>query len=114
MLRVRVERDGRRPLEAIWGGVSLAHKRFGVKTTLNDNPVGYGKGQHSEIVRRLLAGSCELCGSRDGVTAHHIRRLADLPKPTEGDPPPWAKRMTKRRRKSLIVCLACHEGMVRL
>ncbi|HET9000622.1 MAG TPA: reverse transcriptase domain-containing protein [bacterium] len=112
VLRVRVEREGgRKPLEAIWGGISLAHKRFGVGVTLNDDPAVFRKGQRSELVRRLLAGSCELCGSRDGVSAHHIRRLADLPDTAEGGSSPWAEQMAKRRRKSLIVCLACHESI---
>ena len=113
VLRVRVEREGgRRPLEAVWGGITLAHKRFGVGVTLNDDPAVFRKGQRSELVRRLLAGSCELCGSRDGVSAHHIRRLADhLPGAAEGGPSPWAEQMAKRRRKSLIVCLACHQSI---
>ena len=112
VLRVRVEREGgRKPLEAVWGGISLAHKRFGVGVTLNDDPAVFRKGQRSELVRRLLAGSCELCGSRDGVSAHHIRRLADLPRTAEGGSSPWAEQMAKHRRKSLIVCLACHESI---
>ena len=111
-LRVTVKRTGgRRPLEATWGGISLKRKRFGVGVTLNDDPAVFRRGQRSELVRRLLAGSCELCGSRDGVSAHHIRRLADLPNTAEGEPSPWAKQMANRRRKSLIVCLACHESI---
>ena len=33
---------------------------------------------HNEIVQRLLADECELCGSKENVEVHHIRKLADL------------------------------------
>jgi putative transposase len=42
------------------------------------------------------------------VEVHQVRRLADLVKP--GRPQPaWAQLMAKRRRKTLVVCRACHD-----
>ena len=32
----------------------------------------------TELVQRLLADTCELCGSQDGVQVHHMRALKDL------------------------------------
>jgi hypothetical protein len=41
---------------------------------------------------------------------HQVRKLADLDK--LGQPqPPWAKHMAKRRRKPLVVCRACHDNV---
>jgi predicted HNH restriction endonuclease len=42
------------------------------------------------------------------IHVHHVRKLADLTKP--GQPQPaWAQLMTLKRRKTLVVCAACHE-----
>lgn len=58
-------------------------------------------GTRSELVKRLLADTCEMCGSKEDVEVHHIRKLADLN--TEGRPekPAWVKRMAAPRRKCL-------------
>ena len=65
----------------------------------------------SEVVQRLLAQKCELCGSEAGpFQVHHVRKLADLDKP--GHPQPaWDQLMAKKRRKSLIVCADCHAAI---
>ena len=61
-----------------------------------------------ELITRLLAGRCELCQQRTEVQVHHVRKLADLTRP--GRPQPaWAQLMAKRRRKTLVVCRACHD-----
>jgi hypothetical protein len=31
----------------------------------------------SEVVQRLLAKHCELCGANDNCQVHHVRKLAD-------------------------------------
>ena len=71
--------EGKRPLVATFGGISLAWKR---DVILSDRPPAvYGSGR-SEIVQRLLAQRCEHCGSEDGsFEVHHVRRLADLDRP---------------------------------
>jgi hypothetical protein len=30
----------------------------------------------NELVRRLLANECELCGSSEKINVHHVRKLA--------------------------------------
>ena len=68
----------------------------------------------SEVVQRLLAQKCELCGSEEGpFQVHHVRKLADLNQPGRSEKPLWVKRMAARRRKTLVVCQQCHEAIHR-
>ncbi|HEX4862638.1 MAG TPA: reverse transcriptase domain-containing protein, partial [Acidimicrobiales bacterium] len=99
-----VERNGKKPLVARFGGIPLKRHKTAVLTDrLATGPVYPNK----ELIRRLLAGRCELCGRTDGIQVHHIRNLAELD--TLGTlPPDWAQVMAKRRRKSLVVCDVCH------
>lgn len=64
--------------------------------------------RRKELIARLLTGRCEICGYTGTVLVHHIRKLADLEKPGQPEQPDWMKLMTKRRRKTLVVCQACH------
>jgi hypothetical protein len=109
-LQVTVHRDGgRAPLVAQWGGISLA--RDTTPTVLNDNPPLIWSNRRSELVQRLLADECELCGSRDRVEVHHIRALKDLAPKGGRNQPEWVVRMASRRRKTLVVCRVCHEDI---
>ncbi|MCX5059189.1 MULTISPECIES: group II intron reverse transcriptase/maturase [Streptomyces] len=109
-LQVTVERgEGRKPLVAQWGGVSLRHKiRIG---SLDDHPTQVWNSARNEVVKRLLADTCEMCGSHDGVEVHHIRHLKDLNVRGRVAKPAWAQMMAARRRKPLVVCRVCHEGI---
>jgi len=64
----------------------------------------------NELVRRLLADTCELCSSKDGIAVHHIRKLADIKKQYQGrkSAPDWARFMLARNRKTVVVCHKCH------
>ena len=66
---------------------------------------------HSELLRRMLADTCEMCGEQEGVEVHHIRRLANLDKPGRRPKPMWAQRMSAMRRKTLVVCEDCHQAI---
>ncbi len=106
VLEVRQERgDGKPPLIARFGGIEL---RWHKKAILNEPPKEVF-GTRSEVVQRLLAQTCELCGSTDDCEVHHIRKLADLHKPGQKERPFWVKRMAARRRKTLVTCRKCHE-----
>jgi group II intron reverse transcriptase/maturase len=101
---VSVEREGRKPLVARFGGIPLRRKKNAVLTDRTPSPVAV---RRKELVTRLQAARCELCKQTGVVEAHHVRRLADLAKP--GKPQPvWDQLMAKRRRKTLIVCVDCH------
>ncbi len=104
-LEVRVERENRPPLIARFGGISLARQPFAV---LNDRPWSGQNTARTEILQRLLADTCELCGATENIEVHHIRKLADLNKPGRSDKPQWAKLMAARQRKTLVVCRPCH------
>jgi hypothetical protein len=100
-----MEREGKPPLVAQWGGISLAWK---VDTSLDDRFVPYRFINTTELVQRLLAETCELCGSRDRIQVHHIRALRDLKRKGRSERPLWAKLMAARRRKTLVLCHRCH------
>ena len=107
VLQATVEPEGKRPLVAYWGGVSLARN---TKAILTDT-IPWTWGERSELERRLLAQTCELCGSHQHVQVHHIRALKDLQKKGQGERPRWMFIMAARRRKTLIVCRTCHEDI---
>jgi group II intron reverse transcriptase/maturase len=105
---VNIERTGRTPLTARFGGIPLRRKRNAVLTDRVPAPVA---ARRKELVTRLLAGRCELCKHTGAtVDVHHVRTLADLDQP--GHPQPaWDQLMAKKRRKSLIVCADCHAAI---
>jgi hypothetical protein len=104
VLRITRERDGKPPLVATWGQTDLVRRTGAV---LDDAPAPvWNRG--AELVQRLLADTCELCGSHDAVQVHHVRALKDLNRPGRRDTPPWMRVMAARHRKTLVVCHACH------
>ncbi|GII96074.1 reverse transcriptase/maturase family protein [Sinosporangium siamense] len=101
----RIERTGRKPLVARFGGIPL---RRNLDTVITDRVLVPGIIRHKELVTRLLANRCEICKDDDGITMHHVRRLADLHRP--GRPQTaWAELMARQRRKTLVVCRSCHD-----
>ena len=104
VLKVEKVRPGRDPLVAYWGGISLARD---TKANLVDKlpPILNGR---TELVERLLADTCELCGSKVKVQVHHVRALKDLRQKGRAKPPAWMEVMAARRRKTLVACASCH------
>jgi len=103
-LQVTVEREGKKPLIAQFGGLQLIPQP---KASILDHlpkPMNTG----TEILQRLLANRCELCQSTQEVEVHHIRKLADLEDKGGREKPKWVKLMAARRRKTLVVCRCCH------
>jgi len=107
VLEVRIDRGDKKPLIARWGGISLARK---LDTELVDREL-VPMVNMTELVQRLLAEECELCGSRESVQVHHIRALKDLSRQGRSDKPLWVRVMAARRRKTLVVCHACHRAI---
>jgi hypothetical protein len=96
----------KKPLVAMFGNHSLSRVQM---TVINDEiPNTYLK--YSELVHRLQAGKCEICGITDPVEVHHIRKLADLRQRYRGrlSSPVWAIFMLGRKRKTIVVCQSCH------
>lgn len=62
----------------------------------------------SELVKRLNAYQCEYCGKTDvPVESHHVKKLKDLKKNPNLEM--WQKVMMARNRKTLILCVECHD-----
>ncbi|NLU81127.1 hypothetical protein HCA58_22850, partial [Micromonospora sp. HNM0581] len=101
----RIERDGRKPLVARFGGIPLQRQRSAKIIDRRPTRVDY---PHKELITRLLADTCEICQQAGEVQVHHIRKLKDL-QPPDPHQPRWAKIMANRRRKTLVVCAACHD-----
>ncbi len=110
VFRVVVERPGKEPLVAVFGGFPLRRIPDGMGTMdfRFDTAWNLHAGSRSEVVQRLLAGECEICREKGLVQMHHIRKLADLDKPGRRPKAAWQKIMSARKRKTLAVCLDCH------
>ena len=105
-LQVVVERgEGKRPLVARFGGIPLKRNRQAVLT--DQKPQRY-RTDRNELIKRLLADKCEMCGSTVNIEVHHIRALRDLNVKGRREKPNWVQVMAARRRKTLVVCRPCH------
>lgn len=101
-----VQRAGRKPLVARFGGIPLKRQR---KAVLTDRQPAPATGRN-ELLTRLRASRCEWCERCGPVEVHQVRKLADLTTP--GRPQPaWAQLMTTMRRKTLVVCPTCHQAI---
>jgi group II intron reverse transcriptase/maturase len=108
-LQASVDRgEDRKPLVATFGGIPLRRQKNAV---LQDREPVPATAQRSELVRRLLAGRCELCGKPDKMQVHQVRKLSDLDKPGQPQQPEWMQIMARRRRKTLVVCGNCHANI---
>lgn len=106
-LKKVVEREDKKPLVAQWGGISLSYDK---KAVIADTPYTVYGGRN-ELIKRLLADECELCGSKEYIKVHHVRKLADLEVKGRKTKPVWAQIMSARRRKTLVVCHQCHTAI---
>jgi Type II intron maturase/Homeodomain-like domain len=81
----RVEREGRQPLVARFGGIPLKRQRAAVLTDRPPVPATARK----ELISRLLAGRCEVCGGAVDIEVHHVRKLADLNQASQSRKNTW-------------------------
>jgi len=101
-----VERPGRKPLVTRFGGIPLKRQKKAVITDrLPDLPT-----RRKELTIRLRARRCEWCDALTDVEIHQVRKLADLTR-TGRPQPGWAQLMAKMRRKTLVVCIPCHQAI---
>lgn len=103
-LAVTIEREGRPPRVARFGGIPLQRQRTAI---LDDHPRG-AHAHYTELEQRVRANQCEVCGSADHIEVHHIRKLADRRRPDGRKRPAWKQQMIARQRKTLVLCRACH------
>jgi group II intron reverse transcriptase/maturase len=107
-VEVIVERDNKKPLVARFGGIPLKRQ---LKATMNDQSLTPWKPKRSELLQRLLADECEVCGAVGNIEVHHIRALKDLKVKGRREKPLWMQIMSARRRKTLMVCRKCHDDI---
>ena len=104
-----VERgEGKQPLMARFGGFAIRRRKDAVLVDQRP-PTAYTKG--TELLKRLQADECELCGSTLKVEVHHLRKLADLQRQGRKEVPDWFRLMAARKRKTLVTCRDCHEAI---
>ncbi|MCC6383472.1 MAG: hypothetical protein IT304_13275 [Dehalococcoidia bacterium] len=93
-----------------WGALPLKTVKPGSES-ISDTPYREKyKDIRSDLITRLKANVCELCGTQEKCRVHHVRKLVDLKKRWAGrrEKPDWVKRMIAMQRKTLMVCHKCH------
>lgn len=103
VIQVQIQRKGKQPLLAYFGGISLKRQK---NAKMKDSPTQIYHGLGS-LIERLLKDTCELCGAQGHIEMHHVRKLKDLSK--KRTKPDWMKKMIRIRRKTLAVCSDCHK-----
>ncbi len=106
VLQITMERDDNKPLITHFGGVCLRWNKW---VKIDDNLANHIWNGRSEVVQRLLAQKCEICGATDNIEVHHVRKLADIQQKGCKERPEWMLKMSARKRKTLVVCRQCHE-----
>jgi hypothetical protein len=93
-----------------WGAVPLKVVKPGTEAIDDKRYQERIRAGTSDLVRRLQADRCELCGSPEDCQVHHVRKLADLEQRWRGrrEKPLWVTRMVAMHRKTLVVCHECH------
>ena len=62
----------------------------------------------SELIRRINAEQCEYCETKEGpFQVYHIRKMKDVANGKEL----WQRIMIARRRKTLVLCVRCHQHL---
>ncbi len=110
VFQVIIPREGKKPLVATWGGITLT---WDMQAPIEDQP-SWKWSSRSELEKRLLAQTCEVCGATrmtEQIEVHHIRALKDLKKYDGREKPLWVKIMAARRRKTLVLCQSCHDDL---
>lgn len=78
-------------------------KQYSVDT-IENTLVNSGR---TSLIDRLLAETCEWCGAQGvPLEMHHVKKLKDL----EGKKK-WEQRMIARRRKTIAMCIPCHQNL---
>src|ERR1700722_8005033 len=100
------ERNHKEERVACFGGISLARK---VPVDDFDPPACFPLNPQAELVDRLRADRCELCGLEGPCVVFQVKRLADLRRSWKAKPPRWVRLMVGRNRKTLVLCRRCYQ-----
>lgn len=93
-----------------WGAVPLRVVKPGFEPIDDQRHYQDRTNSRTDLLQRILANKCELCGAQTECDVHHLRKLSDLKQRWRGrrDKPDWVKRMIALQRKTLVVCPNCH------
>ena len=108
VFEVTVKRENKKPLHTYFGAIPLTRNPFPteVKDKREDN-----YPRRNDLLDRLNADLCEMCGITGEMEVHHVRKLKDVNKPGRKRKPAWVHTMAARRRKTLVVCWNCHKAI---
>jgi group II intron reverse transcriptase/maturase len=109
-LQVIIPREGKMPLIARFGGLTLRKRKEAILKEPTDTGA-HNRLATTELVQRLLADQCEVCGSGQRVEVHHVRKLSDLKMKGRKEKPLYIQIMAARRRKTLVLCRPCHDDL---
>lgn len=96
------EREGKKPLHATFGTHAMKRQPFSTKSDIDQKRIAYRP--RTQLVDRMLANQCEICGAKQHIEVHHIRAMKDV----AGNKTGWQQLMSAMRRKTLVVCRPCH------
>lgn len=93
-----------------WGAIPLKTITPGTALLEDKMPAEIWLNVRADLIRRLQADTCELCGSQEDCEVHHVHKLVDVKKQWAGrrEKPLWVQKMMALRRKTLVVCRKCH------
>ena len=93
-----------------WGAVPLKVVKPGTEPINDSRNSEVMLSARTDLIQRLQAGTCQLCGSDENCEVHHIKKLSDLKERWRGrkEKPKWVEQMIAFQRKTLVVCRKCH------
>jgi group II intron reverse transcriptase/maturase len=99
--------------EIYWGAIPLKVVAPGSETIEDTKHRIQWTNVRSDLITRLQANTCELCGSQQDIEVHHVRKLSNLKQKWAGrrHKPRWIQTMIALNRKTLVVCLKCHRDI---
>ena len=96
------DKKGRKKMRVFFNG-SFKRKTTAMEASCDNVANTIFNTTVSSLIQRLQAGKCELCGAEGNIEIHHVKRLKDL----QGKKP-WEIQMIGRQRKTMVVCIPCH------
>jgi group II intron reverse transcriptase/maturase len=105
ILRTTLPRPGKKPLVAEFGGLEVRWRKW-IQSSDPETSVKWNR--RSELVQRLQADKCEICGNEGHCEVHHVRKLSDIDRPGRRPRTDGERIMIARKRKTLVLCRACH------
>ncbi|MCA9974577.1 MAG: group II intron reverse transcriptase/maturase [Anaerolineales bacterium] len=96
------KREGKESLYATFGTHAMKRQPFSATKDIDQKRIAYRP--RTQLVDRMLANQCEICGSKQHIEVHHIRAMKDV----SGNKAGWQQLMSAMRRKTLVVCRLCH------